>query len=213
MTDDICNIVQVGHKGITKTGERFVILEYVKKKGYKIKFLDEYGAEIIRNQDMVKKGGVRNPYEISVCGVGRIGVCTYSYKERDFWRRVIEKYSKGKLPRLNPRWLVLEYWLEDTRKLRDYDIFLTRKGHTLFDPFMRYDNIDHIIVSENATYTRGVVVKDLFSGDYEVYSSRFECAYETGYNHDTIFEFCRDKAIRDGYQYHWASDYAELYFD
>ena len=210
---DICNIVQVGHEGITQHGERFVVLEFVSKKGWRVKFLDEFGAILYKRADVIRVGKFRNPYQISTYGIGRIGICTYTHKERTFWRRLIEKYARGELEHFSPRWLVLQFWLEDTRKLRDYDIFLSRKGYTLFDPFMRYDNIDHIMVSEDATFTRGVVVKDLFTGEYEVYSSRFECAYETDYCPNSIFLLCSQQAIRSGYQYYWASDYGELYFD
>ena len=209
---EICNEVKVGCVGITVSNERFVILDFVPKKGWKVKILDEFGAELYKRADVIRVGKFRNPYQISTYGIGRIGICTYTHKERTFWRRLIEKYARGESEHFNPRWLVLEYWLEDTRKLRDYDIFLSRKGYTLFDPFMRYDNINHIIVSEDSTFTRGVVVKDLFSGEYEVYQNRFECAYETGYCANSVFLLCSQQATRDGYQYFWAEDYAELYF-
>ena len=209
---DICNIVQVGHEGITQHGERFVILDFVPKKGWKVKFTDEFGAELYKRADVIRVGKFHNPYRASSYGIGRIGVCTYTHKERTFWRRLIEKYSQGKLPHFNPRWLVLEFWLEDTRRKRDYDIFLSRKGYTLFDPFMRYDNIDHIIVSEDSTFTRGVVVKDLFTGEYEVYQNRFECSWQTGYCANSVFLLATQQATRDGMKFYFADEFAELYF-
>ncbi len=39
--------IEVGYEGTTKQGDRFVVVEKIGKKR-KIKFLDEFGAEIIR---------------------------------------------------------------------------------------------------------------------------------------------------------------------
>lgn len=213
MTEIICNTVSVGHEGITCSGERFVVTERIKKSA-RIKFLDQFGGEVVRQATAVKRGAIKNPYEIVVYGVGRHGqVNNYTHKEKEFWKRICKRYSEGRLPHFNPRWLVLEFWLEDTRKLRDYDLFLCRKQISIVDPFGRYDRIDHLKVYERDIRTKGVVVVDLFSQTYELYSSFDECAYEVGYHRDTIFDYCHQQAIRDGYQYYWASDYGELYFD
>lgn len=213
MTEIICNTVSVGHEGITCSGERFVVTERIKKSA-RIKFLDQFGGEVVRQATAVKRGAIKNPYEIVVYGVGRHGqVNNYTHKEKEFWKRLCKRYSEGRLPHFNPRWLVLEFWLEDTRKLRDYDLFLCRKQISIVDPFGRYDRIDHLKVYERDIRTKGVVVVDLFSQTYELYSSFDECAYEVGYHRDTIFDYCHQQAIRSGYQYYWASDYGELYFD
>lgn len=213
MANSICNEVRVGCVGRTVANEKFIILDIVSTRGVKIKFLDEFGAEFIRRKENVEKGTIKNPYAITTWGVGRIGICKHTHKERTFWRRLVKKYAEGELPHFNKRWLVLEYWLEDTRKVRDYDIFLTRKGYTLFDPFGRYDNINHIKVSEKSTWTNGIVVVDLFDKTYEVYTCKEECAWETGYCRSRVFAFCHEQAERDGYKFYWASDYANLFFD
>ena len=213
MTEDICNIVKVGHEGITRTGERFVVTERIAENA-RIKFLDPFGAEIVRNARSVKQGLVRNPYEITVCGVGRHGQITdYTHKEKSYFKRMCKRYVQGKLPHLNPRWLVFEYFVQDVRQLKDYDLFLSRKHITILDPFGRYDTLKNLRVCEGDVKRKGVVVVDLFSQEFELYSSFDECAYETGYHRDTIFDFCHKQAIRDGYQYYWASDYADLFFD
>ncbi|WVR22068.1 MAG: hypothetical protein [Malazfec virus 1] len=202
----ICNEVLTGSIGISKTGEKFIIVERINKKA-KIRFLDEFGAEIVRQYTSVKKGAVRNPYEILVHGCGRHGkVENYTHKEKDYWKRLCERYSQGKLPHFNPRWLVLEYWLEDTRKLKDYDLFLTC-GDSIIDPFGRFDNIDNLMVSKKNTRTYGVVVLDLFTKMWVLYESVQECALETGYHTDTIYSYCKHQRKVDGYKFFYGKEF------
>lgn len=208
----ICNEVEIGQEGISKNGERFLVIKRIPEKA-KIKFLDSFGAEIVRTVGQVRSGAVLNPYELSVCGVGRKGICEATTKEEKMWIRLVNKYAKGKLPHFNKRWLVLEYFVEDIRTLRDYDLFDTRKGVIIFCPFGRYDRLEHLKVYHSKAHTRGVVVVDLFDKTYELYSSRFECAYERGWGNNTVFLFCHQQAERDGFKFYWASDYADLFFD
>lgn len=208
--ENICNMVQVGHEGITQTGERFVVIERIKKDA-KIKFLDDYGAEIVRGSWWVKNGKVKNPYEITTLGVGRHGNAKdYNAKELSYWKRnICKKYAQGKLPHLNKRWLVLEYFLEDVRKIKDYELFSVRK-FSLTDPFGRYDRIEHMKVSENNIDAKAIVVVDVLSNEYDLYSSRFEAEYETGWHNETILSYCKRQKEKDGYKYYFAEDYAEL---
>lgn len=212
MANVIHNLTEVGQEGISKNGERFLVVERIPEQA-KIKFLDDFGAEIVRKLEQVREGSVRNPYEISVCGVGRIGICQATQKERKMWTRLIKKHSQGKLPHFNKRWLVLEYFLDDIKTLKDYDLFDTRSGVIIFCPFNRYDRLEHLKVYHSKAHTQGVVVVDLFDKSYEVYSSRFECAWETAYSDNTIFNYCKNQAERDGYKFYWASDYADLFFE
>ncbi len=53
--------IEVGYEGTTKQGDRFVVVKKIGKKR-KIKFLDEYGAEIIRQTGSIQEGKLKNPY-------------------------------------------------------------------------------------------------------------------------------------------------------
>lgn len=206
MANTINNEVRVGCVGRTVTNEKFIVVEIVTQSRIRIRFLDEFGAEFVRRKENVEKGTIKNPYAITSWGVGRIGICNHTDKERTFWRRLMKKYSEGKLPHFNKRWLVLEYFLEDIRTLTDYDL-LCRQGVIVYDPFGRYDRLEHLKVSLITTYARGIVRYDLFSKEYDVYTCREECAWETGYSANTIFHYCHNQSERDGFKFYYADEF------
>lgn len=201
----ICNEIEIGQEGISESGERFLIIDRM-PNSVKIKFLDEFGGEITRRVGLVKRGDVRNPYRITLEGVGRIGICNYTPEERSMWKRLCHKYAKGQLPHFNKRWLVLEYFIEDIKTLIDYDL-LCREGIIAYDPFGRYDRLEHLIISHIKTHARGVVRYDLFSKEYDVYTCREECAWETGYSANTIFHYCHNQSERDGFKFYYADEF------
>ena len=206
--------IEVGYEGTTKQGDRFVVVEKIGKKR-KIKFLDEFGAEIIRQTGSIQEGKLKNPYVISVRGVGRLGQYqrfNTTHKEKVQWKLLCKKYSEGKLPHFNTRWLVFEYWLEDVRSLKDYDLFVSRHCVTIYDPFGRYDRLSHLKVAHTQGKSRGIVIEDMFDGSYEVYLHCEEASYETGWSKDSIYDFVKEKKVRDGFKFWWASDYAEAHF-
>jgi len=85
---------------IFKTNENFYveIIEKIKDKKSKIKFLDEYGYEKVILNNSLKLGTVHNPFFKSVFGVGYIGIGNYSTKQKDIyfgWSSMIRRcYSK-----------------------------------------------------------------------------------------------------------------------
>ena len=81
---------RIGEKHITNEGFQIEIIEYFGKENCTIQFEDKHIVENVRYIN-IKKGGVKNPYNKSVCGVGFFGQgkykATVQYKKTEQYNR------------------------------------------------------------------------------------------------------------------------------
>lgn len=208
MMTEINNKIEVGQFGISKSGQKCIITNLDQKRA-RIKFMDEFGAEIDRQRNQVKKGQVKNPYQPTVFGVGKMGNATdYTQKELKYWSYLMKRHSQGKLPNLKPRWTVFEYWLGDVRQLKDYELFHQPHGsiRCLLDQFTLQSFL-YVDTENSAEKGKSVVVIDLFTNEATFYKSVKKAAEHTGWSVDSIITFCQDKAEKDGYKYCCGCDF------
>lgn len=103
----------------TNEGYEVIIIEKLKNKR-KIKFLDKYGYETIKDLSQILEGSVKNNYHKSVFGVGYVGsydgdLPVNKLKSRVIWKSMLERcYSKEYQERF-PYYIgvtVCEEWLD-----------------------------------------------------------------------------------------------------
>ena len=70
-----------GEKFITKQGYEIEVVEYIRHKNCTIVFNDERKTTLFNVRfDHIKDGSVSNPYHLTVCGVGYLGIGEYNVK-------------------------------------------------------------------------------------------------------------------------------------
>lgn len=96
-----------------------------------IQFLNTGNTQIIRSSEL-STGKIKDKYARTVCNIGYIGEAKdYTKKEYDIWYQMIHRcynpindhydsYGGAGVTVCN-RWLCLEYFLEDLRKMENYD--------------------------------------------------------------------------------------------
>lgn len=87
---------RVGEKYITNQGYEIQIVAYRRRSDCDVVFLNS-GLVVSSNYNVIKKGGVENPFHLSVFGVGCIGVGEYNPKGKFYetWRSILRRcYNK-----------------------------------------------------------------------------------------------------------------------
>lgn len=69
----VWNKPKIGEVFASNFGTEYEVLEYLDCYNVKVKFLDLFGFEGWFQSDAVRKGGIRNPYDKTVHGVGYMG--------------------------------------------------------------------------------------------------------------------------------------------
>lgn len=72
--------IKTGDVFTTKEGCECLVVDYVNSKKVKVKFLDEHGYEVFVQVSNLRRGRVKNPYHLSVFGVGYLGVGEHKTK-------------------------------------------------------------------------------------------------------------------------------------
>ena len=98
-------MAEVSHIGERKRNNKGTLMEitaFNSKNDIRVKFLDEHGVEVNTAYCNFKRGCIKNPYDISVYGVGYVGVGPYRTKidgvqtaEYIIWVGILQRcYSK-----------------------------------------------------------------------------------------------------------------------
>lgn len=125
---------RVGETKVNNEGSIMKIVEYNSSKDIWVEFQDEHKYRKHSNYDNFKKGAIKNPYFISVYGVGYIGEPTRDYSKREImlWRDMLGRcYSVKRLERCSSyeeatvceRWLCFANFLEDLPLIEGYELW------------------------------------------------------------------------------------------
>ena len=121
-----------------------------------IQFLNTGNTQVIRASHL-SKGQIKDKYAKTVCGVGYLGEAeNYTKKEYDIWYQMIHRcYNPindhyelygGAGVTVCSRWFCLEYFLEDLRKMENYDKLMAGEKYQL-DKDMLQPNVINKIYS------------------------------------------------------------------
>lgn len=149
MRKDLKN--RVGETFVSNEGLTFEIIEYFGNRNCTVKFLD---GTIIYNKEYadLKKGKVKNPYNISVYGIGYFGIGDYSSRDGDLktrvynvWKNMLERCYDLKSQEKHPTYKecsVAEEWYNfqvfaewfDERYIEDFELDkdLLVKGNKIY---------------------------------------------------------------------------------
>lgn len=129
----------IGYEGINTQGEKFYVIDYIKDSNYLIQFESNNFTTKSKSVNFTK-GIVKNPYYISVLGVGCYGVPkNYSYKKKAYetWSGIMNRcYNKKRRHYkwygekgivVHPRWKCFEYFLEDLSSIDGFSEWLAGK--------------------------------------------------------------------------------------
>ena len=106
---------------IFKTNEGYDVVIIEKHVGKsKIKFLDNYGYEVIKDNSQISEGSIKNNYHKSVFGIGYIGsyngdLPVNKLKSRVIWKSMLERCYCDKYQKRFPCYVgvnVCEEWLD-----------------------------------------------------------------------------------------------------
>lgn len=134
----------IGMKGINKDGCLMKIIEYNSANDVVVEFQDQYKQKVHTHLCRFKSGDVKNPYSISVYGIGILGA-KYStidgngntLKEYSAWKEMMSRcYSKsyeGKRERYKDvliceEWLLYENFYEWLHSQENFDKWLNGNG-------------------------------------------------------------------------------------
>lgn len=118
-------MAEVSHIGERKRNNKGTLMEitaFNSKNDIRVRFLDEHGVEVNATYCNFKRGCIKNPYDISVYGVGYVGVGPYRTKidghqttEYIIWVGILQRcYSKKwsyKYPSYYGKCEVADEWL------------------------------------------------------------------------------------------------------
>lgn len=153
-------INRIGEENLSGKGDLMRIIEYYNSDNIVIQFQDKYKAKVHTSYKNFKKGGVRNPYCVSVRGVGIVGVKyptsldNKRLKEYITWDNVLYRCFDKDYKKVQPtykestvcdKWLLYENfyewlhsqenfnkWLNGDRWALDKDILI--KGNKIYSP-------------------------------------------------------------------------------
>ena len=115
--------IRIGEISKNNQGTDMKIIDYYDRANILIEFQDDYKYKTITRYDIFKKGEIKNPYDIKVCGIGRIGNTNSRLKDGtikksyECWREMIRRcYDEKSLDRCKAyiectvcdEWLIFE---------------------------------------------------------------------------------------------------------
>ena len=149
---------RIGEVFTNKEGYKFKIVKYNKNSDLVVEFMDEYRARVHTKYQSCQNGSVKNPYHISVYGVGCLGllpdgskplVSIEGKKTREYaaWTSILSRcYNKKdkaykwygeKGVYVEDRWLVFANFYQDIKDLPGYDIWKQNSELCAFDKDMK----------------------------------------------------------------------------
>lgn len=156
---------------IDRTGERFntkygecVIVEYNNCNNIVVEFQDEHKARVRTTYSCLQRDGVRNPYFVSVYGVGYIGEPLRSHNDREIrlWRDMLRRcYSDESLNKnqtykdckVCERWLCFANFLEDLPLIEGYELWRDNPNQRIaLDKDIKSDNKNKIYCLEECMF-------------------------------------------------------------
>lgn len=134
-------IDRTGYVFVNNQGCEAIVVEYKNNKEVVIEFQDKHKAKIKTTWNYIQKGSVRNPYHITVSGVGCLGVMrdgtvpktsknSKETREYTLWSSMIRRCYNESVLKLRPcykdaevceRWLVYSNFLEDLPFIEGYE--------------------------------------------------------------------------------------------
>lgn len=120
---------RLGEENYNKYGTLMKIIEYNRSDNIVVEFQDEYKYRVKTTYDYFKKGGLINPYDKNIYGVGFIGeeIKTYKYsktEEYKHWYAMMRRVYNNKQLELKPSYEyvnVCEEWHNYTQFKKWYD--------------------------------------------------------------------------------------------
>ena len=173
------------------------ILKVVKESKILIEFQSKRKCEIETSHTRIKEGNIVNPYSDihrnsfnGVMGLPR----KFVKKEKDVWNN-IGMASKKKGKNIREEFSVFEDFLKILEKKQNYKQWLSTSNQ-----YKIISNEDDFEIVPVETRKR-VYVKNIWTGNVEVYNTVQECADEFGLNIKTIRKRCNENRIVDGEQF------------
>lgn len=174
--------------------EKILILKVKKEAQILIEFQSKRKYKCETSHTRIKEGNIVNPYSDihrnsfnGVMGVPR----KFVKKEKDLWNNIgIACKKKGK--NIREEFSVFEDFLLILEKKQNYKQWLSSKQYKIVvDKDLDFD----IVPVESG---KRVYVKNIWTGNVEVYNSVNECAEEYCLNIKTIRKRCNENKIVDG---------------
>lgn len=135
------------------------------KSTVKIKFMDDYGAELVVIAGHLKDGVIKNPYHPSVYNVGYLGLMpdgsrcytgTSAKHTREYkvWYGMMRRCYSGeehfktyRNVTVCDRWLCFANFLEDVTKIDGYDEWIKREQYYELDKDIKQQGVENKVYS------------------------------------------------------------------
>ena len=137
---------RLGEEKLNKQGCLMKIIEYNNAIDITVEFQDEYKIQVHTTYYNFKKGGVKNPFSPSVCGVGILGnrypatINNKKTKEYNSWQNMLtrcfdekekQKYPTYKNATCYEKWLLFDNFYEWLHSQPNFDKWLNEDGWAL----------------------------------------------------------------------------------